>query len=339
MKHVCPCLFSVSLIVSDFASRLFNFISFSEAWLRLSWGLSRLSRWTGKVNKHHSSSNNADNNNNSIPTRSAEPEHNQWMYTCSSSSCWTEVKKCWNIRSKDGVTTYHVCTLKSLSDQPVSLSLDLCRLKILFYSLSLVSFLYLLPLWSFLFFSCIILPLIYLLYVLNPSFLTWLSLCFIFHHSPCSVTHLSPFVSSLPHNRSTCWLLKAPWDVLSRSPLSSSSVTRRPTWPSFSSCCWLRNTSPAPTCTCKAPHPPSWSGWFCHGCLVCTPRFFTCSVWGFFWEESSVIVYFVLYLYLVVVQKSAAAPEIQHTTWKIMSNVIVNLCLATPVTSALCVSP
>lgn len=68
--------------------------------------------------------------------------------------------------------------------------------------------------------------------------------------------------------RSTCWLLKALWETSSRSPSSSLSATRPPTWPSSSSCCWPRSTSPAPTCTCRDPRPLSWSGWFSHGCLV-----------------------------------------------------------------------
>lgn len=68
--------------------------------------------------------------------------------------------------------------------------------------------------------------------------------------------------------RSTCWHQRALWETSSRSPSSSSSVTRRRTWPSSSSCCWRRSTSPAPTYTCRDPRPPSWSGWFCRGCWV-----------------------------------------------------------------------
>lgn len=136
-------------------------------------------------------------------------------------------------------------------DKPVSLK---CFLTLIFFNSFFLLYRYN-PFWFLVIFV--------LLCVCISSF-PYLSCIFVRLYVNCVI-----FLCCLLRIRSTCWLLKALWDALSRSPSSSSSVTRRPTWPSSSSCCWLHSTSPAPTCTCRVHRPPSWSGWFCRGCLVC----------------------------------------------------------------------
>lgn len=185
------------------------------------------SRWAEQVNKHH----NSNNSNSSVKQSFATIRGDSWLNTIDFCTVLFFPALLLNTKwSTQERGAYYVATA-------ITVFISHCiMLQVLLQELSVLSS-------FFLFWFCCFAWTLTGCYGSFKDQPVDLSLDLYFFSSPpfCILFPLSLFPVSTPSSslllRSTCWLQRALWETLSRSPSSSSSVTRRPTWPSSSSCC------------------------------------------------------------------------------------------------------